>query len=164
VALASSLLVVYDGTPSGDESIRLACALAASDGYPIEVLSIVLVPRSLPLRGLPVSFDERNTAQLARACDLARERGIDIRTRVVHAYETWQGVLRECERLRPAALFLALDWSPTRWLPERLPMAVRHPVRNAPCPVYLAHAPGPSAPSSREAIAEAERVLLHHAP
>ena len=49
MAEPADLLVVYDGSPSGDECVLLACALAKSGGRRIEVMSVAIVPPSLPL-------------------------------------------------------------------------------------------------------------------
>lgn len=159
MSTSADLLVMYDGSPSGDESIRLACAFAKSEGRRVEVMAVAIVPPALPLVGLPVSFAERKRLQLAYACELVQLWGVTIDTRVVHAYETLQGVLNECDRIRPVALFLGTDSSPGRWFPRRLPTFVRQVMRHAPCPVYIAHAPHSRVPSATHVLAEAERVL-----
>lgn len=60
--MADTILVIYDGTTSGDEGIRPACALAESEGQPIDIVSVSLVHPTLhiahvPPRGYHTSHD-----------------------------------------------------------------------------------------------------------
>jgi nucleotide-binding universal stress UspA family protein len=157
--MSQSLLVVYDGSPSGDEGVGLACAAGRLRNQAVEILSVTTVHRSLPLADLPDWLDERAELRLARARDIAFASGSEIDTRLVRDYDLTQAVLRECQRIQPAGVFLAIESSSKPWLPAFLPGLARRLMQKAKCPVYLVNAPESRGMTPREVLSESERVL-----
>lgn len=154
-----TILVPYNGTPSGDDVLHLAFDAARSHDGRVVVLALTEVHPAIRLVDLPSIFDEEGWGALERANTVARERGLVIECRLCRTHDAGKAIVSEARRIQADAIFLALKTPRFSWLPPRLGARARTVMRLAPCPVVLGSTRRTGQLRESEAVGEAERVL-----
>jgi APA family basic amino acid/polyamine antiporter len=127
---------VVPGRPS-DDALDLACRLAAERGARVLALSVVEVPRELPLDAeLPALEDEAND-ELDEAIAFGETYGVRVVGRLVRGRSASAEIVREAERRGAEIIVLG---SPRKSLTRRRGVfgsTVDRVLRNAPCRVLV---------------------------
>ena len=121
----------------GEEMVATAVALAKERGAAVEAITVVAVPRALPLDApLPPEVEERARASLEEARALGEDNGVEVTTAQVRARSIGHAIVEEAERRGADLIVLG---SAPRWRRQSrfFSPTVDHVLRHAPCEVLV---------------------------
>ncbi|MFQ6111126.1 MAG: universal stress protein, partial [Nitrospinota bacterium] len=129
------VLVPINDPATVEPLMNLAIPLAKDQGGEIVALSLVIIPRQLPIaEGMKIAHHQRPL--LRRAVEYGRKHGVEVRTDLRIAHRTSQGILAAAEE--EGASFILMEWRGYARKPRRVfGVTVDIISRQAPCDLGL---------------------------
>ena len=130
------ILVPVAGTPSDEETIRLACRLAKRDKGKVWAVSVVAIKRALPIDAEIESEIKKAEEILDKVETIAEEEGCEIDTDVLQAREVGSAVVDEAVERGVSLILMGISYK-QRFGQFSLGSVVPYVLKNSPCPVIL---------------------------
>ncbi len=136
-AEATRILIALSGHEMDEETVRMACRLAANrTGVKMYAVHILEVNRSLPLGSVVESHAERGEEVLTRAEQLIGEYPLTCETELVQARDTGPAIVGEAEEWKAELIVMGLPYK-RRFGEFHMGKTVPYVLKHAPCQVIL---------------------------
>jgi nucleotide-binding universal stress UspA family protein len=134
--LFNRILVPVTGTPSDDETMRMACWIARRDKSKLYAMYVITIKRSLPLEAELESETRKAEELLGNMEKIATSEDYQIETDLLQAREVAPTIIDEAVERRIDLIVLGVKYQ-RRFGQFSLGSIVPYIIKNAPCQVML---------------------------